>query len=386
VLVALVTASGCERAGCHSGAPAPAGDTGAPSAAAASPAAALEEALDRLAAQLADPAGRDGAVEALVALGAPALPALRQSLAHPDPEVRIAAVEVLARLGRPAVVDLLLVALQDQDEEVRLESVEALGALADRRAVAPLRARYPAEDDSAVRYEILTTLGRIGDPGTVEFLVAETGDADRYVRMWAMDALCVMRAPPASERVVALVRDPDLYVRRQVLTSCGTALDSAAGREELIRIALTAEDFEEAVLARRNLQRVLQGAWMIEELRQQIRTVGRPALAGEQPLLAALLLADVNDAAGVPQLLAGLDSPNHFVRHHAAYEVGRLGGPEVVPGLVKALADPQPLVAATAYDALLGFAERGNAQARDATAAYTGTKFGQRLPRQPSFD
>lgn len=378
--VSVITlSSGCQYSGCHS-------ETNDTEPGTSRTPSELEVTLERLVRQLRDPSQREESAAALTALGVTALPALRTALREADPEVRVAAVDVLEEIGRPEVVELLLPTLNDADEDVRLEVVEALGVVRDRRAVKPLLAQYDKDDDSAVRYEVLTTLGLIGDPSAVDFLVGETKDEDRYVRMWAMDALCTMGSANAAALSVALLSDSDVYVRKRTLSSCVTALDTPAGHDALIRVALSASDFEESVFARRNLQRSLQTAGDSNDLKKRIRAAALPALEQKNPIQAALLLADIDDSSGVDQLIAALDHPSHFVRHHAAYQLGRVGSADAVPALIKALNDGQSLVAATAYDALIAFAEQGDSRARTAMEGYTGTKFNQRLPKHPQFE
>jgi HEAT repeat protein len=370
---------GCRGSGCQpteTSAPPRAEETGAQ---AKSELAATVEGLAR---KLGDEDTRDDATAALTALGETAIPQLAAALGHADADARIAVLDVLEAIAGPRTTEILLTALDDSDEDVRLRAVEVLGVTRDRHAVQPLIERYAKDDDDQVRYEILTTLGLLGDPAAADLLVEETADSDRYVRMWAMDALCTMRDPRSPRLAVVLLRDPDPFVRRQVLSSCPAALDDEAGHAALIETALAAADFDEAVRARRNLQRYLAQSRDAEKLRHRIRAAALAALPGERPTNAAFLLADADDPAGIRVLIDAIGSPDHFVRHHAAYYLGRLGGPDAVTALVEALDDEQPLVAATAHDALLGLAERGDAQAKEAVARYKGPQFEQRLSAQ----
>src|SRR5215470_17395689 len=149
----------------------------------------LQRTLERLLTQMR--AGDDeGAAAALVAIGPAALPALRQALRDPDEDFRVSVLETAQKIGGAAAVGVLLAALTDADEDVRLTAVEGLGAVPDRRAVAPLLALYRRDDDQQVRYECLTSLGRIGDPAAAELLVAETHNDDANARGWAIEALC----------------------------------------------------------------------------------------------------------------------------------------------------------------------------------------------------
>jgi HEAT repeat protein len=354
----------------------------APTAPVATPASvALDPAIGKLLAKLRDADEREAALAALVAIGEPAIPALSAALRDSDPDVRFAAVETLESIKTAAVVDPLLSSLQDGEDVIRLRGVEALGTVGDRRAVEPLLQRYASDDDDQVRYEILTSLGKIGDPRARELLLAELKSSDRYVRMWAMDALCTMRDQRAAELAVSLLQDSEAFVRQQVLRACDAILDSAAGHAALIQVATGDADFDATVEARRQLRDAVQKAGADATLREQIRGAAQAGLGGPQPAFAAFLLADVGDPAGAAALRDALANPNVFVRHHAAYALGQVGGADNVPPLIAALGDAQPLVTATAYDSLSLYAQRGDARAKAAVDGYRGQKFDRPMPR-----
>ena len=84
---------------------------------------------------------------------------LRAALASPDPSIRARA--VLRAPPGPGVEPMMLAALDDEDPEVRLASVQALirlGGPAATRAVMAAAARDPSP---AVRAEALAGLARI---------------------------------------------------------------------------------------------------------------------------------------------------------------------------------------------------------------------------------
>ena len=334
--------------------------------------------LLRKAATADDEATSESAVTAIVALGEPAIPALSAALTDGDEEVRGAAVDALGRFRVGAVIDPLLRALNDQSWEVRLKAVEALGTARDRRAVKPLLDRYHEDDDPQVRYECLTSLGLIGDSGAVDLLVKETGNTDPYARMWAMDALCEMGDGHAPSLAVALLGDPDVNLRRQILRSCGRQFDSPEGHEALIELALSAEDFETTVWARRQLTSYLQGPSGNQELEEKIRRAARAALRGDRASYGALVLGEMGDPIATERLMQALRDPNPLVRHHAAYQLGKIGDRRAVPALVGALNDRSPLVVATALHSLRAFADAGDPRAREAVARHAGQKPNQR--------
>ena len=342
----------------------------------------LEKTIGKLLVQLQEDPDDEGAQGALTALGKSAIPALKKASAGAGEEARASIVRILADIPGDAAFDAILAMLDDNAADVRLAVTEALGQRVNGRAVPALLKRYEKEDDNQVRYEILTSLGPIADPSTVPFLVKESSHEDRYVRMWAADALCVMGAGEAGAVAARLLGDKDLHVRKRILAACSSTFSRPDATAGLIHIALTADDFEESVSARRNLQQMLAAG--NRQLREQIRSAATTALGGAKAVQAALLLADINDASGLDKLRANVGHGDPFVRHHIAFELGRLGGPSAVEPLVTLLNDPAEIVAATAYDALLNFKDRGNEDAGKAVASYKGKTFGTRLKDLPT--
>jgi len=317
-----------------------------------------------------DPGKLEAALTALSGLGEEAIPPLAAAHSDPDGNVRLSAVQALARIKTPAVVAPLLAALKDDSSQVRTETVRALGELRVRSAVQPLLEQFRTDDTPSVRYDCLTSLGQIGDPAARPLLLDGTHDHDRYVRMWSMTALCDMHDMQAADLAPVLARDPEVYVRRQVLIGCEQALDTPRGHAALIELAL-ADDLVTSSLARRNLNNYRQQGPAGEGLTEQMRGAGRAALKkSPHSVNAALLLGELRDAAAVQALIAALRNPNYLVRGLAAQNLGEIGEPRAVPALIKTLDDPQAQVAALAYVALQRFSRDGNARAKAATEIF----------------
>jgi len=329
-----------------------------------------------------DPEQHGSYEDSIAAFGEPAVPHLAAALKDPDEKIRLAAVETLGKMHGAGVVDALLDALKDDDSEVRLAAVKAFGQNRDRRAVQPLMDQFAKDDDDQVRYECLTSLGLIGDPAASDLLVKGTADQYANVRLWSIDALCQMRDAHAPPLAVQLLQDPSLYVRKQVLYSCADAFDTNDGRQALLSLALTGEDFESTVWARRHLSTFMSKEPPAGELSQQVRAAALAAMKGPRPVLAALVLGDLKDPAATDVLIRALrEDPNFYVRHHAAWELGEIGAPRAVPALIGALRDPVGVVAATAYNSLQWFSDDGDRRAAAAVNSYHGQKFDQRLPK-----
>jgi HEAT repeat protein len=272
-------------------------------------------------------------------------------------------------LGAPAVEPLLKIA-QDQDPAYLAWAKEnnrapagtyakaalVLGDLEDPRAIPVLLAKLKYVDPDPV-------------PGTSRLL-------SNLVRMFAANALGRLRAKDAAGPVQALVSTRDLQdedltgFAAEALVWIG---DRAQARELLkkaqsgllklrLTVAQSAALFGEPALGKDLLQLALRESKGSPQacLKQLVELTMPGAEAktacdllatqfGElsQPLEAARVCA--NDA---PCWLPKLSDKDPVVRARAAYELGRIGAPDAVVPLVKALAEEQLLVREAATRAL----------------------------------
>jgi HEAT repeat protein len=117
---------------------------------------------------------REEVSSALAAIGESAMPALLESLTHPDWLVRLHAVEALGKAQScEAVQPLLTTLFNDADSAVREDAVRALGLIGDPCAVEHL---FAAMNEPGLRVLAIEALGRIGDRRAVPVLLdAATG-------------------------------------------------------------------------------------------------------------------------------------------------------------------------------------------------------------------
>lgn len=81
-----------------------------------------------------------------------------------DPHTRATAAQALGEFREEAVVPALVRALNDQDREVRLAVVKALGRIGPRaRAAAPALTRMRADADPELRAEVAGTLRKLDE-------------------------------------------------------------------------------------------------------------------------------------------------------------------------------------------------------------------------------
>jgi HEAT repeat protein len=316
----------------------------------------------------------DATVAQLAALGEPAIAPLTAALSDPDENVRVVAVQALAKLNTPKSVEPLLTALADESPQVRVETAIGLGQLRDRRAAQPLLQQYLKDDAYQVRVQCLRSLKLIGDPQIIAQLHTGARAADPSLRAASITALCHMQDEQAPDLALTHARDADVDVRKQVLAECEQALDSAQGHQLLIDLALSADDLQTGMLARRDLSHYRLQPGGADELTEQMRRAGIDGLTRPtQAVNAALLLGDLGDPAALDVLITSLQSPDGLLRFLAVSELRDSGDRRAVPALIKTLGDPLGSVRCTAYRALKKFASDGDARAKEAILAYKKT-------------
>jgi len=91
------------------------------------------------------------ALEDLIAIGGPAVPALIRCLHDTDWFIRDLAAHALGKIGDPSAVPTLIECLNDERESVRCNAIRALGWIGDASAVPELE-RLLGDPDGLVRH------------------------------------------------------------------------------------------------------------------------------------------------------------------------------------------------------------------------------------------
>jgi HEAT repeat protein len=290
-----------------------------------------------------EPDGYTYAGDALIRIGAPAIPALVGQMVDPQPLgqyraefLRRSAMVLLARMGAPAV-PALREALGHPNASVRACAAEALGRFtppATAAGAVPELGRALRDGDATVRQRAAAALGNIGPEAraAAPLLREALGDPAADVRLSAAYALCGRAADErgrAEPVLVALYRDA--HAARPLPWTAGLVLDGP------LRVALR---------------------WSVLELRG-----GEGDALRRRAYLAGLLLTEPGGRAAplLPMLIEKLEAPDRTgraddVRSDAALFLSRLGpdaagsGPKLVPLLRR----PQAREAACAALVSLG--------------------------------
>ncbi|MCE5215175.1 MAG: HEAT repeat domain-containing protein [Methanobacterium sp.] len=114
----------------------------------------------------------------------------------------------------------LILALKDDDEQLRLESARALGKIGSPEAIEPLTQTLH-DPDKGVKEEAITALGKIGDPKATPPLIDALNSQYISIRWRAAQALGKIGSPEAIEPLTQTLHDPDKEVREEAITALG---------------------------------------------------------------------------------------------------------------------------------------------------------------------
>jgi HEAT repeat protein len=250
------------------------------------------------------------------------VPVVIGALGDKDERVRMESAKTLAVLKDPGAVDPLIAALKDPDSDVRFEAAAALGVYREGRSLAPLTALLN-DKDARVSAAAAESLARMNDPRATNLLVGYLGNPDWRLRARAAQVL--MRVPEASARavtpLVVALRDRDLVVRYYA----AEALVTVGGPAVPQLVALfSGGTFTERERAARVLARIGHPAV------GALSTVAQDKAASpELKAASAHVLGLIGDAQAVPALLSLLSEERYFVREQASFALGRIGQPAI---------------------------------------------------------
>ena len=242
-----------------------------------------------------------------------ALTVISQGLVAPDARSRHRATGVLRQLASASAAQIIAGSLRDPDPTERLAAILGLGDVGGEVAARVLTEALGEVQEPLPRCAILLALGWTEAPDALDPLSRCLRDRDPLLRYYAAVALGEAEDPAVVEPLVAAAGDSDAQVR------CAVAR-GLAGHED-----------SRAVSA---LARLLSDR--VEEVREEAAgALGRTDL--ETP---------------TPHLIEALHDESPKVRVRAAVSLGRAGGPKAVDALCKALQDRAPEVRREAADSL----------------------------------
>ena len=288
---------------------------------------------------------REAAIGALTSIGEPSVVALGACLTDPDLSVQEAASAVLASIADGRVLDPLVRALRSLDWIVRMHAAKALGRIKDPGSIQFL---IPLLQDKvkAVREETSSALAAIGE-AAIPALLETLTHQDWLIRLHAVESLGKTKSHKAVEPLLStLFNDGDSAVREDAVRALGDIGDPQA--VEFLFAAMNAPGLR--TLAVEALGRI--GDRRAVPILIEVVTGAHPpeatrAVAGcgdqwnEEVITqgaAVRALGVIGDESALPTLVAALEPT--FTRAEAASALARFGS-KVIPFLLPLLTGPR---------------------------------------------
>ncbi len=235
----------------------------------------------------------------------------------PDGEIRADAARVLAAAaskGKVAagIIDALVALLDDNDRDVRMIAIRAMGGLGSDapKAASTAMAKLFEHGDEAEKLALLHTAKLTG---AGELLALAIADGSPLVRVAAVDAALGGNVRAAATLSAALA-DSDPQVRKAALERLASQKDKIDAQvlERALSLAVRDPDPELGQLALTTIARVSQKEAVVARLHRSLAS--RAERARAQAAAAAIGLVDRDAAAALQLLEPLLDDPSHDVR------------------------------------------------------------------------
>lgn len=220
------------------------------------------------------------------------LQALTRQLQTEDATDRGAAAEALGRLADPRAIADLRRSLQDPDEGVRARSIIALSRLQDRASIPAFVAVLRDGGSRAERWAAIVALGRLEARQAIGDLekLARDGAEDPKTRGVGVAALAAIDAERATETALVLAADGSPTVRFHA----AIALERAAGKDSLEALFRMLRNREEESFIR------IRAAWSIAAHRDPQATARLRQAAREEREFIAFHIARAMLLSGLP--------------------------------------------------------------------------------------
>jgi HEAT repeat protein len=293
------------------------------------------------------------AIEALKNLGINAN-SLSKRLQSSDWRTRADAANLVGRLGIIEVVPLLINNVNDKELAPRLESINALAKLKDKRATSTLLIALD-DENASVRATVAVALGNLGDEKAAEPLVKMLTSYDVALGALAADSLIKLSSNNATPALIKTLSSRNWRARAQAARVLGY-LKPESAIAALIPL-LNDPAAPARYYAGQTLSKMGQVAInpLIDALRKDshalnrygvaraLATIGTPSV---EPLcklltdsdeslrvLATIVLGDIRDTQAIDPLVMALDDIRFSVRSSAASALAQMGEAALNPVL-----------------------------------------------------
>jgi HEAT repeat protein len=257
-----------------------------------------------------------------------AIAGLLKALEDSDYDVRRYAAEALGKIGSETAIPRLLKALEDSDYDVRRYAAEALANICSETAIAGLLKALEDSDDDVRRYAAFA-LGNIGSETAIAGLLKALEDSDKDVRRYAAEALGKIGTETAIAGLLKALEDSDERVRMYAAEALGKISSETAIPGLLKALEHSNKDVRwKAAFALGKIGSETALAGFLKALEDSNKDVRGNA---------AFALGNIGSETAIPGLLKALEDSDDDVRRNAAFALGNIGTETAIAGLLKAL-------------------------------------------------
>lgn len=279
------------------------------------------------------------------------LSALQGALEAWDAGVRRAAIDALAKMPDRSSTMPLAKILEREDEEAtnRAAALEALGAMADTRALPILARALRSGDDATIRAAAFRGLWKsrhlAGRPQLVAWIKAALDSDENELMLPGTFAASELRATELTSSLERLIEAKDARIRNRAVYALGKIGNRSATRTLRVELPKVRES--------RMLNNI---AFALERLDPTAFYAAADGLASHKQaqirMNAAFVLGDVRRPEALPFLARALDDPNESVKLSAVIAIGKLDAPDGAKLLERFVDDRDPSLSRAAIYAL----------------------------------
>ncbi len=273
---------------------------------------------------------------------------LKMVLGTPEENLRYAAAEALGKIAEPKAIPLLIDCLNDQ--WVRYPAIESLGQLHASEAIPDLIRLY--HEDEWVRLAVIEAIGKTGSAEEIQFLIDQMDESDELVMQACFTSLARIEqrhSCGAFERlrktgldvdgiITAGLEAHDPEIKKLAIWTLGLIGD----QDHIHLLVNQLSDFDNDVrnTAREAISSL--GARHTGSLTAYLETTSDTCL--KKDLIE--ILAGIGDPVAIPAVLKTLEDGDEYVRETSARALGLFKSRLAVDSLIEHLSDPSGRVRA----------------------------------------
>jgi HEAT repeat protein len=190
--------------------------------------------------------------------GAAGTDALVELATHSNPIIREFSIQLLGQQHYTAGEDIYLGALNDSIKRVRSSAILASGILSSERAADSLIRLLVAPEYPNNKFHIYGSLGSIGQPKAIPYLVEGLEGEEWFNQIAALDAILTIDPEKGVMFAIRELQDEDVHVRQNAVTKCILSEDPRV--VEPLKAMYHDEDFEVRFYARQGVKRITKHA------------------------------------------------------------------------------------------------------------------------------